>query len=139
MLGFVPDCDIESGNTDVEAYKAIFRQMEAEYHFKMIATTLRESHSASDNGWKALLYDGKQFYVSRHYEIDPIVDRTGAGDSFSAGLIHGILHYDSLQKSLDFAIAASALKHTLPGDFNCVSEQEALFLAQGTGNGRIVR
>ena len=139
MLGFVPDCDIESGNTDVEAYKAIFRQMEAEYHFKMIATTLRESHSASDNGWKALLYDGKQFYISRHYEIDPIVDRTGAGDSFSAGLIHGILHYDSLQKSLDFAIAASALKHTLPGDFNCVSEQEALTLAQGTGNGRIVR
>ena len=138
-LGFVPEGNVDAGRTDAEGYYEIFKQMHDKFRFKYIASTLRESHSASDNGWKALLYDGSNFYESRHYEIVPIVDRVGAGDSFSGGLIHGLLHWSDLQKVVDFATAASALKQTLPGDFNCVSETEALALASGNGNGRVLR
>lgn len=138
-LGFTPDSDVEHGSTDAAGYHAIFEQMAKKFKFEIVASTLRESHSASDNGWKALLYDGTQFYESRHYEIVPIVDRVGGGDSFSGGLIHGLLKWQDPQKALEFAVAASALKHTLPGDFNCVSESEVLSLAGGNTSGRVQR
>lgn len=138
-LGFVPEGNVAEGKTDAEGYYGIFRQMKEKFGFEMVASTLRESRSASDNGWKALLYDGKNFYQSKHYEILPIVDRVGGGDSFSGGLIHGLLKWHDPQKALEFATAASALKHTVHGDFNCVSEEEVLNLMNGNGNGRVQR
>ena len=138
-LGFIPSADIEKGKTDAEGYKTIFKEMMKKFNFKYIATSLRESISASHNGWKAMIYDGKNFFVSKHYDIEPIVDRVGAGDSFSAGIIHGLLHYNDLQKTIEFATAVSALKHTIPGDFNHVSEKEGLSLAEGNSSGRVVR
>lgn len=138
-LGFKPNADISKGKTDAEGYKEIFKQMSAKFGFKYIATTLRESYSASHNGWKAMLYDGKKFYESKHYDISPIVDRVGAGDSFSAGLIHGLLTYKEKQQALEFATAASALKHTIPGDFNQVSTTEVENLMNGDSSGRVSR
>lgn len=138
-LGFKPNADITAGKTDAKGYKGIFMEMAKKFKFKYVATTLRESYSASHNGWKALLYDGKTFYESKHYDISPIVDRVGAGDSFSAGLIHGLLTYKDKQKALEFATAASALKHTIPGDFNQVSIQEVEALMNGDGSGRVAR
>lgn len=138
-LGFVPDSDVEKGETDAKGYHTIFRQMAEKFGFKIVCSTLRESHSASDNGWKALLYDGREFDESKHYEITPIVDRVGGGDSFSGGLIHGLLKWKEPKKALEFAVAASALKHTIPGDFNLASEEEALNLANGNANGRVQR
>lgn len=138
-LGYRPDSDVLKGKTDAEGYKDIFMRMQQDFHFKVVASTLRESYSASHNGWKALLFDGKRFYESKHYDIEPIVDRVGAGDSFSAGLLHGLLSFDDTQKALEFAVAASALKHTIPGDFNRVSESEVLNLMNGDGSGRVSR
>lgn len=138
-LGYKPDSDVLKGKTDAEGYKNIFRQMHKDFGFKIVASTLRESYSASHNGWKALMFDGEKFYESKHYDIHPIVDRVGSGDSFSAGLIHGLLEFNDRQKALEFAVAASALKHTIPGDFNQVTEQEVLNLMNGDGSGRVVR
>lgn len=138
-LGFIPKADIEKGNTDAEGYKKIFKEMAEKFHFKFVATSLRESFSASHNGWKAMLYDGKEFYVSKHYDIKPIVDRVGAGDSFSAGIIHGLLNYNDLRKTIEFATAVSALKHTIPGDFNQINEKEGLSLMEGNSSGRVIR
>ena len=139
-LGFKPDADVEGGKTDAAGYEGIFRQMMQEFGFKYVVSTLRESFSASHNGWKALIYDGKEFYQSKRYEINPIIDRVGGGDSFSGGLIHGMLKYPGDQASaLEFAVAASALKHTINGDFNLVSEAEVLSLAGGNASGRVQR
>ena len=138
-LGFKPEADIEGGHTDAAGYHGIFRQMAGEFGFKMVVSTLRESFSASHNGWKALLYDGTSFYESRRYNIQPIVDRVGGGDSFSAGLIHGLLTRDDKQEALEFAVAASALKHTVNGDFNLVSTDEVEALMGGNTNGRVQR
>ena len=138
-LGFKPDADVEGGSTDASGYHTIFKQMADKFGFKIVVSTLRESHSASNNGWKALLFDGMEFYESKHYEITPIVDRVGGGDSFSGGLIHGLTKWNDPKKALEFAVAASALKHTIPGDFNFVSEDEALTLANGNANGRVQR
>ena len=138
-LGFKPDADVEGGSTDASGYHTIFKQMAEKFGFKIVASTLRESHSASNNGWKALIYDGNEFYESKHYEINPIVDRVGGGDSFSGGLIHGLTKWHDPAKALEFAVAASALKQTIPGDFNAVSEQEVIALAEGSGNGRVQR
>jgi len=138
-LGYKPDADVESGKTDAEGYYDIFKGMMKEFGFKYVVSTLRESYSASHNGWKALIYDGKTFYESKHYDINPIIDRVGGGDSFSAGLIHGLLSYKDQAKALEFAVAASALKHTIPGDFNLVSTSEVESLAKGNANGRVQR
>ena len=123
-LGYKPDADVEGGKTDAEGYYGIFKGMMKEFGFKYVVSTLRESFSATHNGWKALIYDGKEFYQSKHYDINPIIDRVGGGDSFSGGLIHGMLTYKNQAKALEFAVAASALKHTIPGDFNVVSTSE---------------
>lgn len=138
-LGFRPDADVENGKTEAEGYKHIFQDMLKTFGFKYVVGTLRESFSASHNGWKAMIYDGNEFYVSRRYEISPIVDRVGGGDSFSAGLIHGLANGKPMQWSLEFAVAASALKHTIPGDVNVVSISEVESLMNGNGNGRVER
>lgn len=139
-LGFKPDADVEKGETDAAGYEGIFRQMMDEFGFKYVVSTLRESFSASHNGWKALIYNGSEFYQSRRYDISPIVDRVGGGDSFSAGLIHGMLKWpDDQAAALEFAVAASALKHTVEGDFNMVSEAEVMSLVGGNASGRVQR
>ena len=138
-LGFKPDADVEGGKTDAEGYYGIFQGMMKEFGFKYVVATLRESLSATHNGWKALIYDGKDFYQSKHYDINPIIDRVGGGDSFSGGLIHGLLTKETQAEALEFAVAASALKHTIPGDFNLVSADEVESLAGGNANGRVQR
>jgi 2-dehydro-3-deoxygluconokinase len=139
-LGFKPESDVTAGKTDASGYHAIFEQMAKKFNFKYVVSTLRESYSATHNGWKALIYNGKEFYESKHYDINPIIDRVGGGDSFAGGLIHGLISFNGDQaKALEFAVAASALKHTIPGDFNLVSEQEVLTLAGGDASGRVQR
>lgn len=138
-LGFKPDADVEGGQTDASGYHKIFGQMQKEFGFRYVVSTLRESLSATHNGWKALIYDGKEFYESRHYDIMPIIDRVGGGDSFSGGLIHGLLTKPTQGDALEFAVAASALKHTVNGDFNLVSSDEVEALAAGNANGRVQR
>ena len=123
-LGFKPDADVEGGKTDAEGYKGIFKAMAKEFGFKYVISTLRESFSASHNGWKAMIYNGEEFYESKRYDINPIVDRVGGGDSFSGGIIHGLLTKPNQGAALEFAVAASALKHTINGDFNLVSVEE---------------
>lgn len=138
-LGFRPDADVSKGVTDAEGYKNIFMQMQKEFGFKYVVSTLRESFSASHNGWKAMIYNGKEFYNSKHYDIDPIVDRVGGGDSFAAGIIHGLLTKSTQGEALEFAVAASALKHTINGDFNLMTTEEVEALAGGDANGRVQR
>lgn len=138
-LGFKPEADVEGGKTDAEGYKGIFKAMAEEFGFRYVVSTLRESFSASHNGWKAMIYDGKEFYESKRYDILPIIDRVGGGDSFSGGLIHGLLTKETQGEALEFAVAASALKHTVEGDFNMVSVEEVEALAGGSANGRVQR
>ena len=138
-LGFKPDADVEGGKTDAEGYKAIFTAMAQEFGFEYVISTLRESFSASHNGWKAMIYDGKEFYESRRYDIEPIIDRVGGGDAFSGGVIHGLLTKATQGEALEFAVAASALKHTIPGDFNMVSVAEVEALCGGDASGRVQR
>ncbi|MBQ9520447.1 MAG: sugar kinase [Acholeplasmatales bacterium] len=138
-LGFKPDANVEAGETGAAGYHKIFEQMAKEFDFKYVISTLRESFSATHNGWKALIYNGKEFYESKRYEINPIIDRIGGGDSFSGGIIHGLLTKKTQGEALEFAVAASALKHTINGDFNLVSADEVESLAGGNANGRVQR
>lgn len=138
-LGFKPKSNVEKGETDASGYYEIFKEMKETFEFKTVVSTLRESYSASHNGWKALLYDGYEFYTSKKYDIEPIVDRVGGGDSFSAGIIHGLLTKDNPKEALEFAVAASALKHTISGDYNLVSSDEVDVLSQGDTSGRVQR
>ena len=138
-LGFKPDADVTAGQTDAAGYEAIFRSMAQTFGFKYVISTLRESFSASHNGWKALIFDGQTFYPSRRYDLLPIIDRVGGGDSFSGGIIHGLLTKSSPAEALEFAVAASALKHTVTGDFNLVSAAEVETLAGGDASGRVQR
>ena len=138
-LGFKPDANVEAGKTGAEGYHKIFEQMAKEFKFKYVISTLRESFSATHNGWKALIYNGKEFYESKRYDINPIIDRIGGGDSFSGGVIHGLLTKETQGEALEFAVAASALKHTINGDFNLVSASEVESLAGGNANGRVQR
>ena len=139
-LGFKPDADVQAGHTDAAGYEGIFRRMTEEFGFRYVVSTLRESFSATHNGWKALIFNGREFYQSKRYDIDPIIDRVGGGDAFAGGLIHGMLKWPEDQASaLEFAVAASALKHTIGGDMNMVSEAEVLSLMGGNANGRVQR
>ena len=138
-LGFKPDADVTAGQTDAAGYEAIFRSMAQTFGFTYVISTLRESFSASHNGWKALIFDGQTFYTSRRYDLLPIIDRVGGGDSFSGGIIHGLLTKSSPAEALEFAVAASALKHTVTGDFNLVSAAEVETLAGGDASGRVQR
>lgn len=139
VLGFKPgDTDVTSGDLKLDGYKDIFKRMKEEFDFKYVVTSLRESYSASDNGWSALIYDGNDFYQSKKYDVR-IVDRVGGGDSFAAGLIYGLLSGKAYDESLEFAVAASALKHTIFGDFNHVSVAEVETLMNGDASGRVQR
>lgn len=138
-LGFKPGkTDVTKGELELAGYEKIFSEMKQKFGFKYIATSLRESYSANDNGWSALIYDGNEFYHSRKYNIR-IVDRVGGGDSFASGLIHGLLTKPDFKQALEFAVAASALKHTILGDFNLVSVDEVETLLAGDGSGRVQR
>ncbi|MCE5307470.1 MAG: sugar kinase [Acidobacteriales bacterium] len=130
--------DVAAGSLDAERYKEVAGELHRRFGFKYVATTLRESISASENGWSCLLSDGNQCYLSRKYRIW-IVDRVGGGDSFSGGLIYGLLSGMSCQETVEFAAAASCLKHSIHGDFNHVSRAEVLALLGGSGSGRIQR
>lgn len=137
----VEDVDVKSGHLDVDRYEQLAEKVLNQFpNLKMQAITLRESVSASHNGWSACLHDRSRFYLSRKYQITHIVDRVGGGDSFSAGLIGGIDRFGSdLGQALEFAVAASCLKQSVPGDFNRFSAEEVLALAKGSGSGRVER
>lgn len=130
--------DVSSGVIDKASYESVARQLKERFGFQKVAITLRESISASDNNWSAILYDGENVYNSRKYSIH-IVDRIGGGDSFGAGLIYGLNHYDSCQQALEFAVAASCLKQTIEGDFNMVKVAEVESLMNGNVSGRVQR
>ena len=139
-LEITVDVNIESGELDREKYRALGNKvLEAYPNMQCIAITLRESHSADWNGWAACLNDGKDFYVSKKYEIRDIIDRVGGGDSFAGGLIYGLNHYEDKQSALEFAVAASCLKHSVIGDFNRVSVSDVEKLMGGDGTGRVQR
>ena len=131
---------VQEGQIDVELYKKIAASAMEKYpNIKRVAITLRESKSANHNDWSACLYNGKDFFLSRKYSITDIVDRVGGGDSFGGGLIYGLNNYDSEKDALEFAVAASCLKHTIPGDYNRVSVAEVESLMKGSGTGRVQR
>ena len=139
-LEITVDVNVEAGELDREKYRLLGDRVLAEYpNMKMIAITLRESHSADWNGWAACLNDREHFYVSKKYEIRDIVDRVGGGDSFAGGLIYGLNTYSDRQQALEFAAAASCLKHSIIGDFNRVSVSDVEKLMSGDGTGRVQR
>lgn len=130
--------DEEYESVDDIAYSVVAKELTEKYGFKAVAITLRQSISASDNIWSAILFDGKTTYYGKKYSIH-IVDRIGGGDSFSAGLIYGFINKKEPQHTLDFAVAASCLKHSIEGDFNMVTVEEVEALLKGHGSGRIQR
>jgi 2-dehydro-3-deoxygluconokinase len=140
-LGISVDVDVETGELDTSKYEALSdKVLELYPDMSTIAITLRESHSADRNGWSACLRDREQgFKLSRHYELTDIVDRVGGGDSFASALIYGLNAYDDKQQSLEFAVAASCLKHSILGDFNRVTVPEVEKLMSGDGSGRVQR
>ena len=139
-LGITASSDVESGSLDRNVYEGIAKKaMELYPNLKRVAITLRESKCADRNDWAACIYDGKEFYVSRKYEITDIVDRVGGGDSFSGGLIYGLLTYEKQSDALEYAVAASCLKHTISGDYNRVTVSEVTALMKGSGSGRVER
>ena len=121
-----------------EGYQYVAKELSDRFNLGKVAITLRESYSASRNGWSAMMYDGKEYLKSKKYDIQ-IVDRVGGGDSFAAGLIYGLTSGMSSQESLEYATAASCLKHTIEGDFNLVSKEEVELLMTGDSSGRVQR
>lgn len=139
-LGIQVDVDVHAGKLDADQYRALTEKVLETYpNLNAIAVTLRESYSASHNGWSACMHNRKEFLVSQRYDITHIVDRVGGGDSFAAGLIFGILNLPSHHDAIEFAVAASCLKHSIPGDFNRFTREEVEQLVQGGGSGRVQR
>jgi 2-dehydro-3-deoxygluconokinase len=139
-LGIQADVDVHSRHLDRVQYEALTANVLAQYpNLKAIAVTLRESRSASHNGWSACLNDRRQFLISRHYDITHIVDRVGSGDCFAAGLIYGLQKLPRAREALEFAVAASCLKHSIPGDFSRSTVEEVEALLKGGGSGRVQR
>ncbi len=132
------DTNLTAGLVNHDGYKDVAKQLADRFGFKKVAITLRGSISASDNNWAAMLYDGNDYYFSKNYKIH-IVDRVGGGDSFGAGLIYSLISNYNMQDTIEFAVAASCLKHTIEGDFNLVSTDEVKVLAGGDGSGRVQR
>jgi len=130
--------EVTSGKIEHAQYEEVARQLTERFKFKQVAITLRESHSASHNGWSAMLWQDGKSYFSRKFDLH-IVDRVGGGDSFGAGLIFASLRGDDPQKTIEFAVAASALKHTITGDYNRVTLEEVETLVKGDGSGRVQR
>jgi 2-dehydro-3-deoxygluconokinase len=138
-LGFKSEgTDVTKGELNLDGYKDVFKQMKDKFNFKYIASTLRESHSASDNGWSALVYDGKEFYHTKQYEVR-IIDRVGSGDSFASGFIYGLVTGMPMKEAAEFGVAASAIKHTIPGDLNHATLSDVKELMKGDGSGRVQR
>ena len=138
-LGFKPgDTDVTKGELHLDGFQDIMKQMVAKFNFKYVASSLRESYSASDNGWSALVYDGKEFYHTKKYNVR-IVDRVGSGDSFASGLIYGLVTGMPMAEAAEFGVAASALKHTIPGDLNHATLGDVKDLMKGDGSGRVQR
>lgn len=139
-LGISADVDVESGSLETEKYKALSdKVLETFPNIQLIGITLRESISADHNNWSACLNDREGFYLSRKYEIRDIIDRVGGGDSFGGGLIYSLNNYESRQDALEFAVAASCLKHSISGDFNRVSVADVENLMGGDASGRVQR
>ncbi len=139
-LGIEAASDVHAGKLEPEQYRELAEKVLKAYpNLRLLAITLRESKSASHNGWSACVCDRHQFLLSRHYEITHIVDRVGGGDSFAGGLIFGLQALPSHRDALEFAVAASALKHSIPGDFNRFSREEVEQLVRGGGAGRVQR
>ena len=133
-----PNTDVTAGEINSEGYKFVADELKKRFGFSYVAITLRESISASDNRWGAMLYDGSDYYFSKKYNVH-IVDRVGGGDSFGAGLIYSLIHNDSSADAIEFAVAASCLKHSIEGDYNFVSVEEVKKLAKGDASGRVQR
>jgi len=139
-LGIEAGTDVTGGQLSREKYRRLSEEVLSAYpNLKMIAITLRESQNADHNGWAGCLNEGGHFYESRRYDITHIVDRIGGGDAFAAGLLYGLAHEPDRQQALEFAVAASCLKHTIPGDFNRVSVGDIQKLMGGDGSGRVQR
>jgi 2-dehydro-3-deoxygluconokinase len=139
-LGVKVNINVETGKLQAEKYRELTeRVLELYPNIQKIAITLRESHSADDNGWAAVLNNRKEFLVSKKYEIHDIVDRVGGGDAFAAGLIYGLNHLTDDQQALEFAVAASCLAHSIPGDLPLLSLKEVESLVGGSGSGRVQR
>jgi 2-dehydro-3-deoxygluconokinase len=139
-LGIAADADVHSGSLDPEQYRALSgKVLDAFPNLRGVAITLRESKGADSNGWSACLNTRNAFLLSKQYDISDIVDRVGSGDAFAAGLIAGMLKYGEDQAALEFAAAASCLKHSIPGDFNRVTETEVSALVKGDASGRVQR
>jgi len=136
-----PETDVLKGKVEAEKYLFVAQKLMEKFpNLRKVAITLRGSISASHNTWSGVLYDGKIFYTAPTYDITNIVDRVGAGDSFAAGLIYGLLNFgEDLQRVLNFAVAASCLKHTVLGDFNIVSVAEVEKIMSGNVSGRVSR
>lgn len=130
--------DIYGGKLNKEGYKSVAKQLADRFGFEKVAITLRTSISANDNDWAAMLYDGENYCFSKEYHLH-IVDRVGGGDSFGGGLIYALLSGKETQTAVEFAVAASALKHSIEGDYNLVSVSEVEKLAGGDGSGRVQR
>ncbi len=139
-LGIAASVDVESGKLDPAQYRALADKVRGAYpNLTHLAITLRESRSADENGWSAVLATGNEFLVSRRYEVKDIVDRVGTGDTFAAGLIYGLSRLGSAQEALEFATAASCLKHSIPGDLPLLRLAEVQALVGGSGAGRVQR
>lgn len=130
--------DVTTGKVNHEGYQAVAKQLADRFGFSRVAITLRESVSANDNNWAAMLYDGTEYYFSKKYPMH-IVDRVGGGDSFGGGLIYACLQEMEPQQVIEFAVAASCLKHSIEGDFNMASVDEVMKLAGGDASGRVQR
>ncbi len=129
---------IVKGKLDMDEYRKLAETLMDRFPFRKVAMTLRESISASDNDWSAMIYDGEQCYFSTKYHLH-MVDRVGGGDAFAGGLIHSLAEGRSPKYALEFAVAASALKHSINGDFNLVTPAEVETLMNGDGSGRVQR
>lgn len=139
VFGIKPEnSDITAGNISKDGYKSVAKKLADKFGCKFVAITLRSSISASDNICAAMLYDSDDFYFSKEYKIH-IVDRVGGGDSFGAGLIYALTNGYSSSDALEFATAASCLKHSIEGDYNMVTVAEVLTLMGGDGSGRVQR
>lgn len=131
--------DVQAGTLPVESYAAVAEQLMERYGFSVVATSLRRSVSASFNRWAGLMSNANGHFVSRTYDIQPVVDRVGGGDSYAAGLIYGLMNGFADQDCVEFAAAASCLKHSIPGDVNLVTATEVWDLVSGDGSGRVRR
>ena len=133
--------DVSKGHLSTDVYKVLAEQVKKEFpNIHSVAVTMRVSKSADKNGWGAVIHGKSGFFASRTYDIDDIIDRVGGGDSFAAGIIYGLIEYgDNLDKAINYAVAASALKHSISGDFNLTTKSEVEALAGGDASGRVQR